>query len=159
MSFSIDKIHEVVNTFWELEGWSEDCYIIDVVHRGKTLEVFVDRDGGINLESCQKTSRAIEAYLDESLVLTEEYTLEVSSPGVGAPLRIPRQYKNNIGRTIEVKAYDQKIEGTLTSADESQIAVGFVEKRKEGKKNIKVDVLKEIPYTDITSARIKVSFK
>jgi ribosome maturation factor RimP len=153
-----DKIQEVVNSFFAEQGWSE-CFLVEIVHKERMIEVFVDRDGGINLEKCHKISRAIEAYLDESKDFGENYILNVSSPGVGTPLKMHRQYKNNVGRNIEIKTATEKIEGELKEVGESGVTVFYTEKRKEGKKNIKVDVERPINFEDIISAKIKVSFK
>lgn len=158
MAFNTDQIVSLLEQHFEEEGM-QDCFVVEVVHQGKSLEVFVDRDKGINLETCRKLSRVIEAYLDTSLVLGEEYVLDVSSPGVGRPLKLARQYVNNIGRGIEVKSGEEKIEGTLTAADSNQIEVSYTTKVKEGKKNVKVDVVKQILIEDIEIAKIKVSFK
>ena len=154
---NIDKIQEVVNKFFEDQAWS-DCFLVEIRHKDKMIEVFVDCDGGINLEKCHKISRAIEAYLDESKDFGENYVLDVSSPGVGTPLKMLRQYKNNIGRNIEIKTAIEKFEGELKEVTEENIKVFFIEKRKEGKKNIKVDVEKIINFEEIVSAKIKVSF-
>jgi ribosome maturation factor RimP len=153
-----EKIAEITKSFFQEQGWS-DCFLIEVKQKDKSLEVFADCDGGITLEKCHKISRAIEAYLDESKVLGESYVLDVSSPGVGTPLKMPRQYKKNIGRKIEVKTAEEKVEGELKEVSDEGIVVFFVEKRKEGKKNIKVDIEKSIRFEEIETAKIKVSFK
>ena len=153
-----EKIAEITQSFFEDQGWS-DCFLVDIRQKDKNIEVFVDCDGGINLEKCHKISRAIEAYLDESQVLGESYTLDVSSPGVGTPLKMVRQYQNNIGRNIEVKTKEENIEGMLKEVSEDGVIVFYVEKKKEGKKNIKTDVNKSIPFSEIEIAKIKISFK
>lgn len=153
-----EKIAEITESFFQEQGWS-DCFLIEIKIKDKSVEVFADCDGGITLEKCHKISRAIEAYLDESKVLGESYVLDVSSPGVGTPLKMARQYKNNVGRKIEVKTATEKIEGDLKEVKEEEIVVFYTEKRKEGKKNIKVDVEKSIRFDEIETAKIKVSFK
>ena len=67
------------------EGDLADCFILDISIKEKRVEVYADTDEGIKFWQCQKMSRAIESYLDESLILGEAYTLEVSSPGVDKP--------------------------------------------------------------------------
>src|SRR5690625_6104146 len=59
-------------------------------------------DSGMTLAKCQAFSRHIESYLDETLVLGEKYELDVSSPGLDRPLKLVRQYHNNIGRDLKV---------------------------------------------------------
>ncbi len=155
---NIDKIEAVINDFFIANEWL-DCFIVEIKVKDKLIEVFVDCDGGINLQKCHKISRAIEAYLDETQVIGEQYVLDVSSPGVGTPLKMTRQYHNNVGRNIEVNTATESVEGILKEVTDAGIMVAFTEKRKEGKKNIKVDVEKTLLFDEIKSAKIKVSFK
>jgi ribosome maturation factor RimP len=153
-----EKITQAIEAFFAAQSW-EDCYIVDILQKGKSLEIFVDRDGGINLERCHKISRAVEAYLDESDILGDDYILDVSSPGVGTPLKMARQYRNNIGREIEIKAGDSIYNGKLVNVDAANVTIQYIEKRKEGKKNIKEEIEKSFEISTIKSAKIKVSFK
>lgn len=150
-------IQQLVEKFFTDSGWN-DCFYINTKINGKKIEVFIDKDGGISFENCHKVSRYIESILDEKLPFGDDYILEVSSPGVGSPLKLPRQYKNNIGRTIEVSTSEEKFKGTLEEADDEKIKVGYEEKVKEGKKNIKVKIEKSVMYTDIIEAKIKIVF-
>ena len=82
----------------------QDCYLVEVKGpNGGKLEVFIDSDSSMTFQKCQKMSRYLEAQIEEAKWLGEKYTLEVSSPGVGNPLKLKRQYAKNIGRKMEVK--------------------------------------------------------
>jgi ribosome maturation factor RimP len=153
-----EKIAQAVEAFFEEQGW-KDCYIVDIIHKGKSIEVYADRDGGINLETCHKISRAIESFLDTTGLVGEDYILDVSSPGVGTPLKLARQYANNIGREVEIKIGDSIVTGKITKIEDNSVTISYIEKRKEGKKNIKEEVEKTIEISSIKSAKIKVSFK
>jgi ribosome maturation factor RimP len=143
-----------------LEPDFQTCFLIDVNLHGKFLEVIMDADAGIQLGQCQKLSRYLESELDVNLWLGEEYTLEVSSPGVERPLKFARQYPRNVGRNIEVKYGVENIIklGVLKSATNEQIVVEETVKRKEGRKNIteKVDIT--IPFDAIQKAVIQLIF-
>ncbi|MBK8698866.1 MAG: hypothetical protein IPN29_04745 [Saprospiraceae bacterium] len=122
------------------------------------MEVFIDRDGGISFDVCHKVSRHLESIFDVDLRYGEDYILEVSSPGVGSPLRLSRQYANNIGRNISVKTAEGKIEGKLTAADDEACTVETETTVKtEGKKKKEI-VNHRINYVDIVEAKIKISF-
>jgi ribosome maturation factor RimP len=150
---------KLAETFFKENEWSS-CYFINCrISNGKKIEVFIDKDGGISYGDCQKLSRYLESILDEKKPFGEDYTLDVSSPGVGSPLRKLRQYQNNIGRTIEVKTAEGKIKGSLTSVTEESIVVSYEETIKEGKKKKKVTENKNILFNNILEAKIKVSFK
>jgi ribosome maturation factor RimP len=137
-----------------------DLFIVEVnVKPGNKIEVFVDRDSGLALEDCLKVSRHIEGNLDREV---EDYALDVSSPGVGRPLKLKRQYFKNIGRNVEIKLTDgSKIEGTLNAADDEKIIVHTRTKEEvEGKKGKKwVERDNEVPFDTISETKITISFK
>lgn len=152
------SIEEIIETGIRELGF-EDTYVVEVKVKGKKIEIFVDSDEGINLQKCQRLSRWIEATLDENSMFGDEYTLEVSSPGVGTPLKLQRQYPKNIGKTIEVKYGEgMHVKGTLTNVGPESIEVSFETKVKEGKKTKKVMEIREIKFEDIIESRIKISF-
>ncbi len=137
----------------------DDCYLVELqLSPSKKLEVFVDSDSGLTLEKCQRISRHLESYIDENGWLGEKYVIEVSSPGTSRPLKLWRQYKKNIGRTLEVKLDDgAKVEGQLLKVDEEKIEME-VKERVEGKKKHTL-VNKEFPFSSIKKAKVKISFK
>ena len=136
-----------------------DCFLVDLKVNNTRVEIFLDSDESVTFEKCRKISRKIEAVLDEEQWLGEKYTLEVSSAGVGRPLKFTRQYIKNIGRTIEVKKEDgEKIKGELVAADDEKVSVLFLETIKEGKKKKKVETVVVVPRSEIKESKIKVSF-
>jgi ribosome maturation factor RimP len=151
-------IRSLVENYFEEENL-QDCFYVSDRVTGNKIEVFIDSDTGISFLLCRKVSRVIEAVIDETQEFGEKYTLDVSSPGVGSPLTSVRQYKKNVGRNIKVKHNDQKTEGKLVAATEEGITVFYIEVVKEGKKKKKLEINKEIMYSDIREASIKISFK
>lgn len=136
-----------------------DCFLVELKVNNTRVEIFLDSDDSVTFEKCRKISRKIEAVLDEEQWLGEKYTLEVSSAGVGRPLKFTRQYVKNIGRRVKVKTKnDGRFEGELVHADDEQIKIKFEETIKEGKKKKKVETVVEILRADITESKIKVSF-
>lgn len=136
-----------------------DTYLVDLKIKNNKIEVFLDSDDGVSFLKCQKLSRWLEAIFDEKKTFGEMYTLEVSSAGVGSPLKLLRQYAKNIGRIIDIKYGDSKsAKGTLTRVEGNLIFVEYEIKVKEGKKNKKVIVTDEIKFEDIIESKIKISF-
>lgn len=135
-------------------------FIVELsVKPGNKIEILVDRDSGLALEDCLSVSRHVEGNLDREL---EDYSLDVSSPGVGKPLKLKRQYVKNVGRTVNVKRTDGTIvEGILVSSDEEKIVVHTRTKEEvEGKKGKKwVERDEEIAFDTITETKIVISFK
>lgn len=140
----------------------EDCFLVDLKVSNNKVQIFLDSDDSITFLKCRKVSRFIEAVIDEEQWLGEKYTLDVSSAGVGKPLKMTRQYLKNIGRDIEVKLYGEdkeKVLGELVSASDESISVYYEEVVKEGKKKKKLEITREIPRDEIKEAKIKISFK
>ncbi len=137
-----------------------DLFIVDIqINPGNAIEVLVDRDSGLTIDDCKKVSRAIEGSLDRDV---EDFSLEVSSPGVGKPLLVKRQYFKNVGRNVAIKTMDgQKIEGQLTLANEDNIQVDFREKELVPGKKTKQWVEKQVvlTYAEIKETKITISFK
>ncbi len=92
-----------------------------------SIRVLIDGDEGVKLESCIAVSRQIEHNIDREEF---DFSLEVSSVGVGSPLTMPRQYEKNVGRTLEVLTSDDEIlTGNLTQADQKGITSRMESKR------------------------------
>jgi len=157
-----DSIKGILLEKFEEEAFS-DCFLVDLkFEEGKNkLEVFIDCDSGINFRKCQQISRYLEGYLDEENWLGEKYILEVSSPGVGKPLKLKRQYVNNIGRKLEVIRIEGKpLSGILQSVEEKEILlVQEPSKKKSKKKPTEEPQEMRIPFEHIKKAVVIVSFK
>ncbi len=160
---SVNVVEERVTDLLE-EKFQEpdfaDCFIIEIkLHANQKLEVFVDSDSGMNFAKCQQISRYLESYIDEGNWLGEKYTLEVSSPGVGRPLKLARQYRNNIGRKLEVQQKDGNSQtGTLIAADDQRITLEEKVRVKDGKRKKTEVVQTSIPLEDIAKAVVKITF-
>ncbi len=119
--------------------------------------VSLDGDNGVLLQDCIDVSRAIENNLDRE---EQDFSLEVASVGVGSPLKMVRQYKKNIGRTLIVNANGEKIEAELVDANEDFIILSWEarEPKKIGKGKETVQKEQQIPYTEIKEAIVTVTF-
>jgi ribosome maturation factor RimP len=103
---------------------------VDVERRGKRLVVTVclDREGGIDVNTCAEMSEEISRFLDVEDIISGRYNLEVESPGLQRVLRKPREFGCFLGREVEVllrQAFEgrQKMRGRLLAADEEGITV------------------------------------
>src|SRR5690554_7378507 len=99
------KIRKVVEQKL-VEDDYKDCYLVDIEYNPAKnhLTIFMGSDSGMTLSKCQAFSRHVESYLDESLLLGEKYELDVSSPGVGRPLKLKRQYHRSEEHTSELQS-------------------------------------------------------
>lgn len=69
------------------------------------LRAYIDKPGGINVEDCVLVSRAFSEILDEKDFIEDAYILEVSSPGLGRPLKKDKDFERNIGEEVELKLF------------------------------------------------------
>lgn len=134
-----------------------DHFLVDIkVLPGNKVEVFVDADKGIQIDTCAQISRYLEQYLDEELPLGEKYTLEVSSPGMSSPIKVLRQYQRRIGNELAVlKADGVKVIGILKQVDESGIVL---EESIMKKKKVVETKTWEIPFSDIKTSKLNFKF-
>lgn len=69
------------------------------------LRVYVDKEGGITIDDCEVVSRALSDLLDEENFIEESYILEVSSPGLGRPLKKDKDFERSLGESVEVRLF------------------------------------------------------
>ena len=69
------------------------------------LRAYIDKEGGITVDDCEKVSRKLEEELDREDFISSPYILEVSSPGLGRQLKKEKHYLSNIGETVDVRLY------------------------------------------------------
>ncbi|MBC6108797.1 ribosome assembly cofactor RimP [Pedobacter fastidiosus] len=121
------------------------------------LIIHVDGDEGVSIQDCVAISRHVGFHLEEENTIEQAYNLEVSSPGVGEPLKLIRQYNKNIGRTISIKLVGgQKKEGKLLEVTENKLLIEESVKEK-GKKATTVQT--EVAFNDIIETSVLISFK
>ena len=133
-------------------------FLIDLtITESFKIIVTLDGDNGVVLQDCIDISRAIEHNLDRE---EQDFSLEVASAGVSSPLKHIRQYKKNIGRTLEVKTNTETIEAVLTDATDEKIVLEWEarEPKKIGKGKETVQKRVEIPYSEIKEAIVIITF-
>jgi ribosome maturation factor RimP len=102
--------------------------LVDVELHGSELTVFVDREGGVDLDTLGQASRDVSTALDEIDPLPGRYTLAVSSPGLERRLRTPAHFTRAVGEAVTVRMHGgtadvRRVSGTLEAADETGITV------------------------------------
>ncbi len=146
-----DKIRSWLETLFLSEPWREH-FLVDIVISGTKIRVVVDSTSGVTIGECQQISRYLEGYLDADVEMPERYVLEVSSPGLDRPLKIPKQYIKNIGRELDIALKEgEAYRGMLKQADDSAIVL-VVKKKKQPEQELR------IPYTKIKTAKLVLKF-
>ena len=137
----------------------EHLFLIDLsINEANKISIVLDGDFGVNLQDCIDISRAVENKLDRE---EQDFSLEVASAGVSSPLKLVRQFKKNIGRTLKVKTIaSEEVEAKLTAADDEKITLEWKarEPKKIGKGKETVEKKINLPYESIKEAVVIISF-
>ena len=96
------------------------------------LRAYIDKPGGITIDDCELISRALSDELDEKNFIEESYILEVSSPGLGRPLKKEKDFIRSQGESVEVKLFrpvdkQNEFSGILKAWDKDTVSLGFEE--------------------------------
>lgn len=147
------RIREILKDLLE----EKSSYLVDLkVVQGQLVQVFADRDPHITIEDCTWISRGLEKELNKEFPFSDQYVLEVSSPGMDQPLKVLRQYKKCVGREVAVVLTSGvKKSGRLLYADEEKI---LLEETKDSKQRETRADQTEIPFLNIKSTRLVIKF-
>ncbi len=134
-------------------------FIVDIrISPGNNITILLDNDAGISISDCVAMSRHIESELDRE---TEDFELNVMSPGLTEPFKIIRQYKKNIGKQVEVLTKEnKKVIGKLLSVTDEGIVLETKSKEREENKKAKQTIINNIKLTfnQIKQTKIVISF-
>ena len=103
---------------------------VEYVKEGSTwyLRAYIDKPGGINIDDCEVVSRRLSDILDEKDYIDDAYILEVSSPGLGRPLKKEKDFKRSLGEEVEIRTYrmidkQKEFTGILKDYDEKTVTI------------------------------------
>ncbi len=150
-----DKVLELLNQALEEKP---SVFLIDLsISEANKITITLDGDNGVVLQDCIDVSKVIDANLDREEI---DFSLEVASAGVSSPLKLVRQYKKNIGRSLKVKTATETIEAELIAADDEGIELTWSarEPKKIGKGKETVVKNQRIPYSEIKEAVVTINF-
>lgn len=94
------------------------------------LRAYIDKEGGITVDDCEVINRKLSDWLDEEDFIEESYILEVSSPGLGRPLKKEKDFVRSIGKEVDVKLYkalnkQKDYTGVLEAYDKDTVTLGM----------------------------------
>lgn len=103
---------------------------VEYVKEGGTyyLRAYVDKEGGITVNDCETVSRAFSDILDREDYIDDSYIFEVSSPGLGRPLKKEKDYIRSMGKELEIRTFraiggEKEFYGILTAYDEKTVTI------------------------------------
>ena len=135
-----------------------DIFLVKLtVSSSNDINILLDSDTELTLANCRTVSRTIEFNLDRE---QEDFSLTVSSAGIGEPL-VLRQYKKNIGRKVQVTLTDgEVIEAKMIAVEDQRINLEWKsrEKKPTGKGKITVVNKRLVEYQDIKQTIVLITF-
>ena len=122
------KTEEILLPIVEENGF--ELVDVEYVKEGSTwyLRAYIDKPGGINIDDCEVVSRRLSDILDEKDYIDDAYILEVSSLGLGRPLKKEKDFKRSLGEEVEIRTYrmidkQKEFTGILKDYDEKTVTI------------------------------------
>lgn len=155
MDTVLEKIKELT------EGIIDDSalFLVDLkIKPTNNIKVFIDGDNGISIDVISKINKALYKKLEASeLFPNDDFSLEVSSPGIDSPLKFFRQYAKNIGRNVKITLNDeQEIKGILKAVTDLEVIVEKTLTAKQKKLGEVGEVV--LPFEQIKTTVIELKF-
>ena len=153
------KIEQLLQPLLENDKFFVVDIKVSMSRLNSKVTILLDSDEGIKIDECRAISRQLGESLDE--IMPENYTLEVSSPGVDVLLKTERMYRKNIGRSLQITLTDGTIIiGKLESVDSQQIAI-IEEKKRKPQRTLKTEEIipMTIAFEKIKESQVIISFK
>ena len=128
MSKITDKVTALARPIVEEEGCS--LWDVESVREAGSwyLRVFIDKEGGVSIDDCERISRRLDPILDEEDPIPDSYVFEVGSAGAERELKRPSDFEQFMGSQVEVKLYQPvkgstAFVGTLSGYDQGKVTV------------------------------------
>lgn len=113
-----------------VEEYGFELVDLEYVKEGSNwyLRAYIDKPGGITVNDCEAVSRKLSDILDEKDYIDDAYILEVSSPGLGRPLKKEKDFKRSLGEEVEIRTYrmvekQKEFTGILKDYDETTVTI------------------------------------
>ena len=113
-----------------VEEYGFELVDVEYVKEGGTwyLRTYIDKEGGISIDDCEKVSRRLSDILDEKDYIDDTYIMEVSSPGLGRPLKKEKDFKRSLGKEVDIRTYrmidkQKEFTGILIDYDKDTVTI------------------------------------
>lgn len=113
-----------------LEKYNFELVDVEYVKEGSNwyLRAYIDKEGGITVDDCETVAREMNEILDREDYIEDSYIFEVSSPGLGRPLKKEKDYVRSMGKELEIRTYrsingSKEFYGILTGYDDKNVTI------------------------------------
>jgi ribosome maturation factor RimP len=143
-----DDLEQLLQPVVSAAGLDIEGVEVAAAGRRQVIRVYVDQDGGVDLDTVAEVSRTVSAALDRTGLLGDApYVLEVSSPGVDRPLTQPRHWRRSAGRLVRIGlAGGGELTGRVLGADETGVVVDDA------------GTERHLAFAEIAAGRVQVEF-
>ncbi len=134
-----------------------EIFLVEIkIKAGNNIQVFIDADHGVSIDKLARYNRGLYKQIEGSgLFVNDDFSLEISSPGLDEPLKLHRQYVKNIGLQVEVVLKNGiKTEGKLINATDNEIVI----EEEIGNKKHKELIVHSLLFNDIKTTKIQIKF-
>lgn len=145
MSKVTEKVEELARPVIEDEGC--ELWSVEYVREAGSwyLRVFIDKDGGVGIDDCERISRRLDPILDEADPIPDSYVFEVGSAGAERELKRPSDFEKFMGSEVEVKLYQpyegkKSLVGKLEAYENGDITISSVQLRKSQIAQVKLHI-------------------
>lgn len=150
----LEALEQKINSLLEAHP---SHFLVEVrIKPTNNIKVFIDADEGIQLSTLIEYNRKLYKILEESALFpADDFSLEVSSPGLDEPLKKRRQYNKNVGRYVHITKNDSAVvEGKLMDSTDDGVVIE-TETGKGKKKEVKTET---VLFTEIKTTKIQIKF-
>jgi len=149
------RLHEIVGQLTTEAGYDLEELAVRSAGRRRVVRVVIDADGGVTLDAAAALSRSISERLDaigdDDPAGSAPYTLEVTSPGIGRPLTLPRHFRRARTRLVALVTTDgRSITGHVAGTTDDAVQLVL-----SGRKGLTEE---QVPFADIARAKVEVEF-
>ena len=143
-----------------VEEYGFELVDVEYVKEGSTwyLRSYIDKPGGISIDDCEKVSRRLSDLLDQEDFIEDAYIMEVSSPGLGRPLKKEKDFRRSLGEEVEIRTYrmidkQKEFTGILKDYDENTVTITLADETE--KTFDKDEIFKEGNYIEDIAFDVK----
>lgn len=145
MSKVTEKVEALARPVIEDEGC--ELWSVEYVREAGSwyLRVFIDKDGGVGIDDCERISRRLDPILDEADPIPDSYVFEVGSAGAERELKRPSDFEKFMGSEVEVKLYQpyegkKSLVGELEAYENGDITISSVQLKKSQIAQVKLHI-------------------
>jgi ribosome maturation factor RimP len=155
MSAVAERVEQALSPVVAERGFDLEAVEVQPAGRRRLVRVLVDQDGGVTLDDIASLTSILSSQLDDTDAMGEQpYVLEVSSPGVGRPLTLPRHWRRNRDRKVAFTTSDGlAFTGRIADCDDNAVTIADV-----AGADSPIEGARTFKYSELSEAHVEVEF-